>query len=99
MYKRVRVKTRLRIKGIEGGERITPQGRSAMARLEHWLHDRETQDKWLIGDPGHVDQYGRIVCDVGFENGESLVALMLRSGYWWTRSRSGVQKAPTPTHD
>ena len=67
------------------------QGQRARHLLQKFLNDHATQSPRLIGNLHHLDQHGRIVADVGFDNGETLVALCLRSGYWWRRTRSGSQ--------
>jgi endonuclease YncB( thermonuclease family) len=87
----VRIKRRIRLRGIEGGELAELCGRRARRQLEVWLTAKAHQTPKLTGNLNHLDQHGRIVADVTFDTGESLVAMCLQSGIWWRRTRDGSQ--------
>lgn len=93
-YRHVRVRVRIRLPGIEGGELNTSEGERAKLLLQRFLDDRKAIIPWLTTDPGTTDQHGRIVSDIAWHTGETLVALCLRTGYWWRRKRDGTQDRP-----
>jgi len=90
----VRIKKRLRLAGIEGGEKNEPLGLRAELLLQNWLHNRLNNSVHLAGGMQRTDQHGRLVGDLIFDTGESLVAICLASGAYWRRSRDGQQTRP-----
>lgn len=92
----VRVKKVIRLPGIEGGEMDEVQGRAAAQILTQLVADRLQKTPRLRGPVTHTDQHGRVVADIVFDTGESLVALCLLSGLYCLRSRDGRQQRPTP---
>lgn len=95
----VRVKRRIRIKGIEGGELGTDQGENAHVVLTCVLAQQVNQAAYLTHSPGSLDKYGRIVSDILFANGQLLTLLLLAEGaHWqWSGKKSDERRSGPPS--
>jgi len=89
----LRLLTRLRLRGIEGGELGTPEGERARAILNEILHARRDQAMCWIGGEKFRDRYGRNVGDIQFDDGKLLTLMLLETGAYTLRNRHGTIRA------
>lgn len=88
----VRIRYRVRIVGIEGGELADPEGpRGAASMAEQVAAMAERQIYWG-GSFNTTDQHGRLVGDIFDEEGQRLSLRLLQCGTHWRRTRSGIQR-------
>lgn len=88
----VRVRYRVRIKGIEGGELGTEEGAAGKAHMAEVVAEISQGDLHWEGAYGNKDQHGRLVGDIFDEEGQRLSARLLQSSTHWHRTRSGLQR-------
>ena len=87
---RCRLLTRLRLRDVEGGELGTFQGERAVVVLNKILYQRRDQAmSWIGGEKIH-DRYGRNVGDIQFADGKLLTLLLLDTGAYTLRDRTGT---------
>lgn len=87
----VRVRYRVRIKGIEGGELGTEEGAAGMAHMAEVAAEISQGELHWEGAYGNKDQHGRLVGDVFDAEGQRLSARLLQGTKHWRRTRSGIQ--------
>jgi endonuclease YncB( thermonuclease family) len=88
----VRVRYRVRIKGIEGGELGTEEGAAGMARMAEVTAIISQGELHWQGAYGNKDQHGRLVGDIFDAEGQRLSARLLQCPTHWHRTRSGIQR-------
>jgi endonuclease YncB( thermonuclease family) len=86
-----RHKWRIRLKGIEGGEKGTTVGERGHGMIQKVLWDKAGQHSNFFGNPNCKDKYGRRVGDILFEDGTHLTRALMATGYFWRRDRSGKE--------
>jgi len=92
----VRIRYRVRIVGIEGGELADPEGpRGAASMAEQVAAMAEGAIYWS-GSFNTTDQHGRLVGDIFDAEGGRLSLRLLQCGSHWRRSRSGIQRRGQP---
>lgn len=83
----VRVRTRIRIKGLESCEIDEPGGRQAQLMFETLIY-AHAQTGWrFVGNIRERDNHGRLVGDVQSGDGKSALAELQNKPYFWTRTR------------
>lgn len=87
----VRVKWRIRLKGIEGGELDEPCGLASARATALALASNSHLSAHFFGNPNTFDKYGRHVGDIVFENGAHLTRQLFSTGLYWRRDRNGTQ--------
>lgn len=88
----VRVRYRVRIKGIEGGELGTEEGAAGMAHMAEVTTQMAEGEMHWEGAYGTKDQHGRLVGDIFDAEGQRLSGRLLQSSTHWHRTRSGLQR-------
>jgi len=88
---------RIRLKGIEGGEKGTEEGERGHAVIKRLLWEKMALHANFFGNPNCKDKYGRHVGDIMFEDGSHLTRQLMATGYFWKRDRSGREYKPTKT--
>ena len=88
----VRVRYRVRIKGIEGGELGTEEGAAGMARMAEVAAEIATGELHWEGAYGTKDQHGRLVGDIFDAEGQRISGRLLQGTTHWHRTRSGLQR-------
>lgn len=88
----VRVRYRVRLVGIEGGELDTDEGRFGAASLTAHLERLQAQRLYWHGSLLTRDQHGRLVGDVVDDTGSRLTTDLLACGSHWRRDKSGNEK-------
>lgn len=88
---------RIRLKGIEGGEKGTAEGERGHAFIKRVLWQKMAMHTNFYGNPNCKDKYGRRVGDIEFEDGSFLTRILMASGYFWRRDRTGREYKKTLT--
>ena len=94
-----RLYRRVRLVHVEGGELPSQEGLRAQAFLSQQLANLGGDGWWVVGNEASVDKYGRWVADLASPACPSLVALLLRSGVYWRRDRTGREFRGVPVPD
>ena len=79
---------RIRLRGIEGGEKGTPEGDHAETHLRRILDENRDCPLHFLGLESVRDQYGRRVGDLVLADGKLLTLTLLATGAYWRRDRS-----------
>lgn len=87
----VRIRYRVRIVGIEGGELDEPEGPRGTAAMASEVADMSDRGLYWSGSFNTTDQHGRLVGDIFGEDGTRLSVRLLQRGTHWRRTRAGVQ--------
>ena len=88
---------RIRLKGIEGGEKDTPEGCVGLNILAGLIRDKYHMHAHFFCNVNSLDKYGRHVGDIQFEDGARLAEACLAFGHHWRRDRSGKETKNQPT--
>jgi len=88
----VRIRYRVRIVGIEGGELHEPDGPRGAAAMAAEVSDMADRGLYWSGSFNTTDQHGRLVGDIFGEDGTRLSVRLLQGGTHWRRTRSGQQR-------
>lgn len=91
VHRDVRLRWRIRLRGVEGGELGTATGARGTLALASHLERHAAAGLWLDDDGSTLDNHGRHVTDVTLPNGRSLTSTLLAGGTHWTRKRSTTE--------
>lgn len=91
----VRIRYRVRIVGIEGGELDEPEGPRGAAAMAAEVSEMARQGIFWNGSFNTNDQHGRLVGDIFGEDGSRLSVRLLQGGTHWRRARDGRQRRNT----
>jgi len=86
-----RIRYRVRLVGIEGGEIGTTDGTRGTQSLTDVLDDLASDQLHWHGSFLTKDQHGRLVGDVMTNDGRRLTALLRNRGTHWRRTKSGTE--------
>ena len=87
----VRVRYRVRLALIEGGELGTEEGARGTLVLNEALAEFLLRRTFYIGSLLTRDQHGRLVGDVADETGRRLTHILHGLGHHWRREKNGLQ--------
>ncbi len=88
----VRVRYRVRIVGIEGGELGTEEGARGAAVMAEAVASLTLEQCYWLGSLNTCDQHGRLVGNVITDSGVTLTTVLKEAGHHWNRQRNGSQK-------
>jgi len=85
----VRVRYRVRLVGIEGGELGTAEGLRGKDVLETVIEAISREQLYWRGSLNTRDQHGRLVGDITLADGQRLTSALHEVGHHWSRDKSG----------
>ena len=91
----VRLKWRIRLRRIEGGEMDSAEGQLGRDVVARILANIDHEGASFFGNVDELDQFGRHVGDILFKDGSKLVGHLMSNGHHWIRERNGLQRPET----
>ena len=92
IHREIRMRWRIRLVGIEGGELPTPDGHRSQAALFAAISTRRQHNPRFVGNPDTRDKYGRHIGDIMFDPAELLTCILLATGAYWLKDRTGAER-------